>query len=163
MKSNTTTKILNIVLIIGIVATILIMLGAPFIIGSALKVLELPLDNTAMFYSFLAAFYICAIPYLLALFKLRTLTGLVSNNTPFVRKSVTSLKTISICAFLEIILFILSTNVIKYIFEEFDGVLLTTPIILIGFMCVTLGLLFAVLAKLFKSAIELKEENDMTI
>ncbi|WP_297517783.1 DUF2975 domain-containing protein [uncultured Clostridium sp.] len=163
MKKNFTTSLLNIVLIFGIIVTLLICLGAPFILGAVFKVQELPLDNTSMFYSILIVFYICAAPYIIALFKLRTLTGLVLKNTPFTKKSVNALRTIAICSFSELILFILGANIVKHMFDEFSGILLTPPIIIIGFMCILLGLMFITLAKLFNNAIELKEENDMTI
>lgn len=163
MNKNITTKILNVVLIIGIVITSLLMLVLPFITAASLKVSQVPTGNDFMFYSVLISLYAGFTPYLVALFKLKTLTSLVLKNTPFSRKSVNALKTISICAFSEIILFILCANIIKHTFVEFESVLLTVPTVLIGFVCVTLGLLFAILANLFNNALELKEENDMTI
>ena len=163
MKKNFTASLLNIVLIVGIVITLLICLGAPFIFGAIFKTQELPLNNNAMFYSVVIAFYICAIPYIIALFKLRTLASLVVKNIPFVMKSVNALKTIAICSFSEIILFIICANIVKHMFVEFKYVLLTPPTVIIGFMCIILGLVFTTLAKLFKNAIEFKEENDMTI
>ncbi|MGL4655444.1 MAG: DUF2975 domain-containing protein [Sarcina sp.] len=163
MKKNFTASLLNIVLIVGIIITLLIAAGTPFILGAVFKVQQLPLNNDFMFYSILIAFYICAIPYIIALFKLRTLAGLVLKNKAFTHKSVTVLKTIAICSFSEIILFVICANIIKHTFVEFQYVLLTAPTVVIGFMCIILGLVFVTLSKLFRNAIELKEENDMTI
>lgn len=163
MKKNLTASLLNIVLIIGIIITLLIAAGAPFLLGATFKMQELPLNNDFMFYSILIAFYICAIPYIIALFKIRTLAGLVLKNIAFTEKTVTTLKTIAICSFSEIILFVICANIIKHMFVEFKYVLLTAPTIVIGFMCITIGLIFVTIAKLFRNAIEFKEENDMTI
>ncbi|MGL4452649.1 MAG: DUF2975 domain-containing protein [Sarcina sp.] len=163
MKKNFTASLLNIVLIIGIVITLLIAAGAPFLLAASFKVQQLPLNNNLMFYCVLTAFYICAIPYIIALFKLRTLASLVLKNLAFTQKTVSVLKTIAICSLSEIILFIICANIIKHMFIEFKDVLLTAPTVVIGFMCITIGLVFVTIAKLFKNAIEFKEENDMTI
>lgn len=163
MKDNFTSKILNIILIIGIIITIALMVFSPFIIAAFLKVSQIGTGDDFMFYSIVIAFLILALPYVVALIKLRTLSGLASKNAPFTQKSVNSLKIISICAFLEIILFVICANIIKHTFIVFNDVLLTAPTIFIGFICITLGLVFAVLAQLFNKAKELKEENDMTI
>ncbi|MGL5633564.1 MAG: DUF2975 domain-containing protein [Sarcina sp.] len=165
MTKSLSTKVLNIILIIGIIGTILIFLGSPFIFGAFFKSTgDVDLIGTAPFYSVIIGFMLCALPYIVALFSLKSLIKLISKNQSFSIKSIKILNIISICAFSELILFILCSNIIKRVFiVHFGYILLTTPTIIIGFMCLTLGFLFLILAKLFKNALELKEENDMTI
>lgn len=163
MKSNKATKTLNIVLMIGIVITLLLMVGLPFILGAFIKVSELNVNDDKMFYAMLIFAYLIWIPYILSLFKLRTLTKLILKREAFTEKAVNSLKLISIFAFSECIIFIIGSNLLKHGFVEFKDLLLIAPLTVIAFITITIGLLFAVLATLFRNAMEIKEENDMTI
>ncbi|MGL4740934.1 MAG: DUF2975 domain-containing protein [Sarcina sp.] len=165
MTKSLSTKVLNIILTIGIIATILIFIGSPFIFGALFKTTgNVDLISTAAFYSVILGFMLCALPYIIALFSLKNLIKLISKNQSFSLKSIKILNIISICSFSELILFVLCSNIIKRIFiEHFEYILLTPVTIVIAFICLTLGFLFLILAKLFKNALELKEENDMTI
>ena len=165
MIKDLNTKILKIILNIGLLITILLSIFSPFIFGAVFKVTgNVNLVGTAIFYSVIGGFILCAIPYIIALFSLRNLIKLILINKSFSSKSIKILNILAICSFSELIIFILSTNIIKRIFiEHFEYVLLTAPTILVSFICLTLGFMFLVLEKLFKNALELKEEIDMVI
>lgn len=165
MIKDLSAKILKLILTIGLLITILISVFSPFIFGAFFKTTgNVNLVGTALFYSVTGSFILCAIPYIVALFNLKRLLKLILINKSFSSKSIKILNIIAICSFSELIIFILSTNIVKRVFiENFEYVLLTAPIILVSFICLTLGFMFLVLAKLFKNALELKEENDMVI
>lgn len=162
MKS-VSSRILNVILIIGIVITIGLLIWLPFIVGAFTKVAMINKTGNNTFLILLISGYLLSIPYVIALFKLRKLVSLTMKNEAFSKKSINILKIISILSFLEIIIFIGCSNFMKYNIAEFHDALLVGPTIIVGFICITIGFLFAVLATLFNNAREIKIENDMTI
>lgn len=162
MKSFS-ARILNLILIIGIVITIALLIWLPFIVGAFTKVAMLNTAKNSTFLILLISGYLLGIPYVIALFKLRKLVSLTMKNEAFSKKSINILKVISVLSFLEIIIFICCTNVMKFSITEFHDALLVGPTVVVGFICITIGLLFAILAMLFNNAREIKIENDMTI
>lgn len=163
MKNSIVTRFLDIVLIVAIIITVILMIWLPFIVGAFMKVMSLDLSNNFMLYAMIIIGYLLAIPYLGSLVKLKKLTKLILKKEAFSEKAVKALKLISIFAFLEFIIFIASSNFLKYGFTDFRSILLVGPTILLGFILITIGCLFAVLAALFRNAMEIKLENDMTI
>ncbi|MGL5414830.1 MAG: DUF2975 domain-containing protein [Clostridium sp.] len=160
---NFSSKILNVILIVGIIITIALLVWLPFIVGAFIKVAMINKAENNVFLILLISGYFLAIPYVIALFKLRKLVSLTMKDEAFSLKSIQSLKIISILSFLEIIIFIGCSNFIKYSIIEFHDVLLVGPTAIAGFICITIGLLFAVLATVFSNARKIKIENDMTI
>lgn len=160
---NFSAKILNIILILGIVITIALLIWLPFIVGAFTKVAMINKTGNNSFMILLLSGYLLVIPYVIALFKLRKLVSLTMKNEAFSKKSINILKIISVLSFLEIILFIVCSNIMKYNIVEFHDALLIGPTAVVGFICIIIGLLFAVLATLFNNAREIKIENDMTI
>ncbi|WBW96786.1 DUF2975 domain-containing protein [Oceanirhabdus sp. W0125-5] len=162
MKKNPIPRILHMIVILGITLTCIVLLGAPAITTAFLKS-RFSMSDGKLVITIATCIYFCAVPYVIALFKLKKLSSLVVNNNPFSMESVKSLNVISICAFIEIIIFIACTSYLKYSVEFFKNIILGGPYIVLAFLCVTIGLLCLVLSQLFEIAIKIKEENDQTI
>jgi len=162
MKNNSSPKILNIIVTLGISITCVLLLGTPLIITAFFKSQISQLDHNLIM-AVTICIYLCAVPYVISLFKLRKLCKLVVKNNPFSIESVISLKVISICSFSEIIIFIGCLKYLEHSIEFFKYIVLGVPIIIVTFICVTIGLLCVVLSQLFEKAIKIKEENDKTI
>lgn len=162
MNNKSTPKVLNFIVIVGIIITCILLLISPLIVTAFLKSQFSIVDNNLLI-KIVIALYLCSIPYLISLFKLKSLSSLIIRNTPFSWESVSSLKTISICSFSEIVIFAASITYLKETTEFFKYLVLGGPIIVITFVCVTIGFLCLVLSQLFEMALEIKEENDKTI
>ena len=162
MKNNFIQKTLNMIVILGISITCILLLGTPFITAAFFKSQFSILDHNLVI-NFVVCIYLCAIPYVIALFKLKKLCSLVVKNNPFSIDSVKSLKIISICSFSEIIIFIGCVTYLKHSLEFFEYAVFGGPIIVVIFISVTIGFLCLVLSQLFEIAIKIKDENDKTI
>lgn len=150
------------IVVVGIILTILALIGTPFLLTGLLENYLYIVDFQVIL-TVTICIYICAIPYLLALFKVKTICHLIRKDNPFSLKIVKSLQFICICSFTEIITFSLSTIYLKYSVDFFERTLIVPPILILSFICVAIGLLCMVLAGLFERFIEIKEENDKTI
>jgi len=162
MKKISFPKVLHMIVILGITLTCIVLLGTGALVTAFFKSQFSLLDGKLVMIV-TTCVYLCAIPYVIALFKLKKLSSLVVKNNPFSKESVKSLKVISICAFSEIIIFIGCTSYLKHSVEFFKYIVLGGPYIVLTFLCLTIGLLCLVLSQLFEIAIEIKEENDKTI
>ncbi|GAA0085893.1 DUF2975 domain-containing protein [Clostridium sp. CTA-7] len=162
MKKNLNYKILNFLVLLGICITLLMLLGTPLITTALLKS-EYSLLDKNLVIKISTCIYLCAVPYVIALFNLKKICKLVAKNNAFSLNIVNSLKIISFCSFSEIIIFIMSTTYLKYSTDFFRNALLLGPIFIVIFIGTTIGFLFLVLSQLFKIFIEIKDENDKTI
>lgn len=162
MKNRSVSKILDMLVMLGIILTAIALLSSPLIISAFYKSQFMIIDGILVFKT-TAFIYLLNIPYFYALLKLKKLSNLVINNNPFSHESVKSLKTISICSFSEIFIFIGGLSYLKESTEFFKYIVLGAPIVLVTFICITIGFLCLVLSQLFEIAIEIKEENDKTI
>lgn len=162
MKKDFSSRVLNNIILVGIILTLMVLLF-------------IPLGLTAMFKSGLGivgsdmpmiisiGLYICAIPYVIALIILKKLCSLIVAKEPFSKNIPVYLKRISICAFSEIFLFNIVVIVLYYFFDIYLYALTIIPVIIVSFVSLAIGFLSIVLAKLFEMAIEIKDENDKTI
>ncbi|MEG1131580.1 MAG: DUF2975 domain-containing protein [Romboutsia sp.] len=162
MKNSMTSKILNIIVLLGITITCILLLGTPLIVTAFFKSNYSILDHRLVMIV-VACIYLCGIPYVIALFNLKRLCGLIAKNNPFSDKIVKSLKQISICAFSEIFIFIGCIWYLKNHVDFFEHSLWIGPFIAIAFVAITIGLLALVASELFKLFINIKDENDKTI
>ncbi|WP_416829240.1 DUF2975 domain-containing protein [Ectobacillus polymachus] len=162
MKKLTSSIVLNILLIFGLCITIVLLIGTPLIITAFFKS-QFGLLDHYLVWSVSACIYLCAIPYVILLFKLKKLSDLVVKNNPFSNESVKSLKVIAISSFSEVILFIGCVSYLKHSVQFFQYTVFGGPIIVVVFISITIGLLCFVLARLFEIAIDIKNENDLTI
>lgn len=162
MKPNVYSKLLNAIVIAGIVVTFMLLLGTPLIVTAFLKVMLVPRETVSIV-AVTACIYICALPYVIALFKLKKLCSLIVKNNPFSHDSVKSLKVIAACAFVEVAAFVCCIKYLKHTVAFFKHFAYGGPMIVIAFFSVLIGFICLVLSQLFDSAIKIKEENDFTI
>lgn len=169
MKKNKISKILHSIVIVGIVLTLLALLVTPLVTTAYFKskFQILSGENNIVMITY-ACIYICAVPYVIALFKLKNVSKFVKNNNPFSIENIKSLKSIAICTFTEVILFIGCVVYLKNFtgfYSEFFYLPISyiTPIFLVSFIAIFIGFLCLILANLLETAIEIKDENDKTI
>ncbi|SHK05645.1 Protein of unknown function [Clostridium amylolyticum] len=162
MRKNFIPKILNAIVILGISITCILYLINPLIVKDFLKS-RYSISDYRMVITISTCIYLLGVPYIIALFKLRELCGLVVKNNPFSIESVKSLKVISMCCFSELIFIIGCEKYLDYSMEGFKYIPTGLPIAALTIICLTIGLLCIVLSQLFEIAIKIKEENDETI
>lgn len=162
MKKNYSSRILNNIVLVGIVLTLLLLLITPLGITAMFKSsLGIVNSNIPMIISI--GVYICAVPYVYALVLLKKLCSLIAANEPFSKNIPVYLRKISLCAFSEIFIFNVVLIALFYFFDVYLYALTVIPAILVSFVSLAIGFLSVVLAKLFDMAIEIKDENDKTI
>ncbi|MEF9991772.1 MAG: DUF2975 domain-containing protein [Romboutsia sp.] len=162
MKKNFSSKILNYIVMLGIILTLLTLLAIPLLLTAIFKS-NLGIVGSNMPVNIAIGVYICAIPYVVALFILKKLCKLIAIKQPFSRKIPLYLKQISICAFSEILIFNIVQLALYYIFDIYLYGLTIISVIVVSFVSLSIGFLNIVLSKLFDMVIEIKEENDKTI
>lgn len=162
MEKNISSKILNNIVLLGITLTICLLLFLPLGFTAFFKSnFGIVGSNIPIILS--VGVYVCAIPYLVALISLKKLCSLIANKDPFSRQIPYHLKTISICAFSEILIFNVVQLFLCYFFNVYFYALNIIPAILVSFISLAIGFLSLVLGRLYTMAIEIKEENDKTI
>lgn len=162
MNSNIYSKLLNFIVLLGIVVTFMLLVGTPLILTAFFKANFVPM-SFYLIMSIATCIYICALPYVIALFKLKKLCSLIVKNNPFSLDSVKSLKIIAICAFSEIVTFICCIKYLEHTIDFFKHFVYGGPIIVVTFLSISIGVLCLVLSRLFDAAIKIKEENEFTI
>lgn len=107
--------------------------------------------------------YITAVPFFIALYQTMKLIGYIDKNIPFSDLSVRALTNIKYCALIISVLFTASLPYTYFAASQDDapGVVLIGLIII--FASGVIATASGVLAKLVKSAIDIKAENDLTV
>lgn len=113
-------------------------------------------------YLFLIGMYATAIVFFFALYQTLKLLVYIDRNKAFSELSVTALKNIKYCAIIISLLYIAELPIIYLIAEKDDPPLVLMAFIII-FACVVIAVFAAVLQKLLKNAIDIKNDNDLTI
>ena len=162
MKKDYSSNILNSIVVIGIILTLIALLAMPLILTAMLKS-GLGIVGSSLPMNISIVIYICAAPYVIALFILKKLCKIVAIKQPFSRDIPQYLKKISICAFSEILIYNIVQVLLYYIFDIYLYGLTIILAIIVSFVSLAIGFLSLVLSKLFDMAIEIKEENDKTI
>ncbi|HBB9210785.1 TPA: DUF2975 domain-containing protein [Escherichia coli] len=162
MEKSLNDKILNCLVFLGLFITILMIFATPLITTAFLKS-RFALLDTSLVIKISICIYLCALPYVVAIFNLKKICKLVAENNAFSLNIVDYLKVISFCSFSEIIIFIIGATYLKHSTVFFKNALLFGPIFIVTFIGLTIGFLFLVLSQLFKTFIEIKDENDKTI
>ena len=163
MKKDYSSNILNSIVVIGIILTLIALLAMPLILTAMLKS-GLGIVGSSLPMNISIVIYICAAPYVIALFILKKLCKIVAEiKQPFSRDIPKYLKKISICAFSEILIYNIVQVLLYYIFDIYLYGLTIILAIIVSFVSLAIGFLSLVLSKLFDMAIEIKEENDKTI
>lgn len=151
---------------LGLLLTIILGLVFPLIYTAFLKVsvnsgweINLPMAKRLGY----LVFYSLLIPYLVFIFKLREISKYFKEGDHYNREIVRNLNTIGYIMLVIGILY-LGINILLYIkYQVFLYALTVIPSIVIPFICFTLFIIFLLAGKVFLNAIELKEENDLTI
>jgi hypothetical protein len=145
MEKTTGSKILNILVVLGISLTLLGLLGTPLITTAFFKSASSQPDSPLIIV-IVSCIYLCAIPYVIALLKLKKLCKLIGENDLFSIDATKSLRTISICAFSEIILFNGCSAYLIYVHDMFLYALSIVPMIIVTFISLVIGFLALVSA-----------------
>lgn len=162
MRKDFNFKILDKIVLTGVVLTLVALLVLPWELPVLLKSKFGILDkNIPMIIS--VSTYICAIPYVWALILLKKLSGLVAKKDAFSASIPQYLKDISICSFSEILIFNIVQLGLYYLFDIYLGEITVILVVVVSFVSLAVGFLSLVLSKLFEIAIEIKDENDKTI
>lgn len=162
MNKNFSSNLLNKIITTGIILTFLALLSTPLILTAIFKsILGIVNSNIPIIISI--GLYICAIPYIIALFILKKISKQIAIKDPFNIKIPILLEQISFCAFSEIILFNIVCIVLYYVFNIYLYGITIMSSIVVSFVSLAIGVLSIVLSQLMKIAIEIKDENDKTI
>lgn len=126
-------------------------------------VAELLPDWAFLQYFFIFAMYGTAIAYFFALYQAMKLLGYIDRNIAFSELSVKALKTIKYCAIIITVLYAFSLPLILYMAQVDDAPGLGGIGMIITFGAIVIAVFAAVLEKLFRNAIEIQSENDLTV
>lgn len=152
---NTSTLFLKLVLVgIAVVVLAICVAGIPYLLVD---------DRTGYYRPILFGLYLPAIPFFLALFQSWKILAFIDKNQPFSELSVQAFKKIKYCGFAISVLFMLGMPYIFYAADRDDapGVVLIGLIII--FASFVIGTFAAVLQRLIQNALDIKQENDLTV
>lgn len=116
-----------------------------------------------MKYLVLINMYAAAIPFYYALYQAFKLLSYIDRNDAFSALSVKALKTIKYCAVAISVLYIMGLPLFYLIAELDDAPGIILIILVIIAASAVIGIFAAVLQKLLQRAIDIKEENDLTV
>ena len=136
MKEKISSKILNGLVIMGIILTILALISIPLVLTAFFKTSGMKVETSNMEWILTAFIYLCAVPYLIALFKFKRICKLLTSENSF-------------------------SPIISKEFQTL-AILSLIPLIVVIFISITVGFLFLIMSNIFKVAAEIKEENDLT-
>lgn len=105
--------------------------------------------------------YISAIPFYIALFQGYKICGTIIKSNPFSKENVKSFRIASISALSVSVLYFAGTGVFALV--KVDRPIMYIIFILIGACALVFTLLCEVLSQLLKKAIEISEENELTV
>lgn len=162
MKTNKNYKILNYIVLVGVILTLLILCVIPLVLTAAFKT-DYKLMESNFVGTMTILIYICALPYVIALLSLKKLCNLMSKKNPFSREIPNVIKKIGICAFSEVLLFNGATLAVYYIHDIYLYAFTVMSCMIVSFVSIAIGFFSLVSANLFEMSIEIKEENDKTI
>ena len=163
MKRGTTLFLKIAVILIGIPVLALCIFLLPQIASEANEAAERGWDFAYVVYGILMVMYISVIPFYFSLYQSFNLLSYIDKNQAFSKLSVGALKKIKNCAITISGLYIVALPFV-YIMAEIDD---APGLIIIGmipiFASVVIAVFSAVLQRLLKEAIYIKEENDLIV
>lgn len=116
-----------------------------------------------MIYPIILGMYVSAIPFFIALYQAFKLLNIIDSNQAFSKLSVKCLKNIKLCAAAFSGVYVLIMPFV-FLIAEFDD---APGLVIIGmipvFASIVIAVFAAVLGKLLKEAINIKDDNDLTI
>lgn len=156
------SKVLNIIVSVGIVLTILLLAIIPFVLGALSKSAEIGIQYKYVIVM-TVGIYICAIPYIAALLNLKKLCTYITGEESFSRNIPKYINKIAYYALSEVIIFNLMNVVFYFVFDIYFYAITILSSIIVSFLSLAIGVFALVSSKLFKKVIEIKDENDKTI
>lgn len=121
------------------------------------------LSHTYVFYSILSVMYLSVVPFYIALYQVLRLLRYIDTHKAFSMLSVKALKYIAYCA-LAISLLYAASMPFFYIWADNDD---APGLIIVNMFMVlapfTIAVFAAVLQRVFREALEIKSENDLTV
>ncbi|PIC87291.1 hypothetical protein CSV72_04785 [Sporosarcina sp. P20a] len=163
MKRGTTLFLKIAVIFIGIPVLALCIFLLPQIASEASEAADRGWDFAYVVYSILAIMYISVIPFYFALYQTFNLLNFIDKNQAFSKLSVRALKKIKYCAILISGLYVVALPFI-FIMAEIDD---APGLVIVGmipiFASIVIAVFAAVLQRLLKEAIDIKEENDLIV
>ena len=147
-----------IIVLIGIPVLALCIFGLPWLTNNPVNP-----DYAHILYPIIIGMYVSTIPFYIALYKAFRLLDYIDKNIAFSELSVKALRHIKYCAITISTLYVVMMPFVFLVAEKDDapGLIIfgTFPI----FASMAIAIFAAVLEKLFKNAIDIKNENDLTI
>lgn len=163
MKRGSTLFLKLAVFLMGIPVLAMCLFLLPQIAIEANDAVEKGLELAYVVYGILMVMYISAIPFYFALYQSFKLLSYIDKNQAFSDLSVRALKKIKTCAIIISGLYLLALPFL-YIMAEVDD---APGLIIVGmipiFASLVIAVFAAVLQRLLKEAIDLKEENDLIV
>ncbi|MCQ6277284.1 DUF2975 domain-containing protein [Bacillus sp. V3B] len=163
MKRGSTLFLKLAVILMGIPVLVLCLFLLPQIADEANEAAERGSDLAYVVYGILMVMYVSAIPFYFALYQSFNLLSYIDKNQAFSELSVRALKKIKNCAITISGLYVVALPFV-YIMAEVDD---APGLIIIGmipiFASMVIAVFAAVLQRLLKEAIDIKEENDLIV
>ncbi len=160
-KMKTEKIVLNGLVVVGIVLTVLAVLGSPFVIAAVIKAGELSALPPYTWILTTVSVYVCAVPYMAALIELKLICSRIFTDKAFSLGTAKKFRNIGICAFAELLVFVIDQAVLCSMLGMYDLMgLYYLPVFVFVFICVVAGVLAFAMGGVFKRAAVIKEEND---
>lgn len=153
-KLSSTLFLRGVVLGIGAVVLGICLFGVPSAIAS---------DSTGLYWPILLGLYVPAAPYFYAIYQTLKLLNYIDNGTAFSDLSTKALRAIKYCGVIIAGLFAVASPYVFHVADKDDapGVLLLDLVFVAASLSV--AVFAAVLERLLRDAIVLKDENDLTV
>lgn len=120
-------------------------------------------DYAYMLYPILIGMYVSIIPFFIALYQAIKLLNNIDKNQAFSDLSVNALKNIKLCAMIISGVYVLIMPFVFLLAEMDDAPGLVIVGVVPVFASIVIAVFAAVLVKLLKEAIDIKDDNDLTI
>lgn len=151
-------KALRIIVYAAMLLTVLLMVFVPRVIRDYLFYLLLEGDGS-LYGAMIAYVYLCCIPFLFALFSVKRLCDVIADGDSFSSRSIKQLSHIVSCCYVEAAVSLTAAGCFSLIYNI--GIF-TVSLFLVG-ICGAIAIFTTVLKELVKSAIRIREENELTI
>ncbi|QUG41817.1 DUF2975 domain-containing protein [Psychrobacillus sp. INOP01] len=163
MKRGSTLFLKVAVILIGIPVLAMCLFLLPQIANEANEAAERGSDLAFVVYGILMVMYVSAVPFYFALYQSFNLLSFIDKNHAFSELSVRALWKIKNCAIIISGLYVVALPFV-YIMAEVDD---APGLIIVGmipiFASMVVSVFAAVLQRLLKDAIDIKEENDLIV
>jgi Protein of unknown function (DUF2975) len=163
MKRGSTLFLKLAVIFMGIPVLAMCLFLLPQVANEANEAAERGSDIAFVVYGILMVMYVSAVPYYIALYQSFNLLSYIDKNQAFSELSVIALKKIKNCAVIISVLYVVALPFV-YIMAEVDD---APGLIIVGmipiFAALVIAVFAAVLQRLLKEAIDIKEENALIV